>query len=615
MTRASRSIISGLLNPIRLTGPLFDKELRVSSRRRRNYVLRSTYVVLMTVFVAAVWISVVQFEGTSAVQKAQMSVAGKAIVSTIAMFQFVAIQLIAVIMLSTSISDEIYNRTLGLLMTTPINSFQIVIGKLLSKLLQLILLVGVSVPLLAVVRVFGGVPWNYLLSSFCITLTAVIFAGSLSLYFSISNRRAYVVIIKTVFVLGLLYMFIPAVTGALSILMVGSFSAARAPIPIFSMLYSALILINPLAIMFANTTRMLSGGVSAGFIRLNWPLHCGVMLGISVLLLARCMQIVRRVALRQATGQIDPASNLPPLRKDRTASAHAGRLRDPHALIRRVRGLPIAWKDLRAPIIKGVDRRNSVTGFVAAVAALLITYVICARTACLDADSTHVCYALLFVIMGIIFSIVLAAASITSEKESQTWPILLATPMGDWHILLGKALAAFRRCLPVWILWGAHVLIFVITRYLHPIVFVHVVMLVAWLTVFLIGSALYFSARFKRTTSAVVASLVLAFALWVVIPASLGVLTAFFHKPYALNESALANPLVQAAVVTSGGTTPGRYHIPQDLAELNYDWPGSPGVRSAWATTVILLVNMLLYVLAGSLFAWRAKCRLRRGVF
>jgi len=35
-----------------------------------------------------------------------------------------------IVMLSTSISDEIYHKTLGVLMTTPINSFQIVAGKL-----------------------------------------------------------------------------------------------------------------------------------------------------------------------------------------------------------------------------------------------------------------------------------------------------------------------------------------------------------------------------------------------------------------------------------------------------------------------------------------------------
>ena len=196
MSTISENSVLRFLSLFWLTGPLLDKELRVSSRRRRNYVLRFAYVFFLTIFVAIVWLSVVKYQGTAAYQRSRMGLAGKTIITTIVTFQFIATQLIAIIMLSTSISDEIYHRTLGVLMTTPITSFQIVIGKLFSKLLQLILLLAISLPLLAIVRIFGGVPWDYVLSSLCITLTAVIFAGSLSLFFSIRNRRAYVVIIK-----------------------------------------------------------------------------------------------------------------------------------------------------------------------------------------------------------------------------------------------------------------------------------------------------------------------------------------------------------------------------------------------------------------------------------
>ena len=140
-----------------LTGPIFDKELRVSSRRRRNYALRFAYLSLLTSFLALFWLEAVSSGGGSLSQVSQMAEAGKSITSFVIWFQFIAAQFIALIMLSNSISDEVYNRTLGLLMTTPINSFQIVIGKLLSKLLQIVLILGISLPLLAIVRVFGGV--------------------------------------------------------------------------------------------------------------------------------------------------------------------------------------------------------------------------------------------------------------------------------------------------------------------------------------------------------------------------------------------------------------------------------------------------------------------------
>ena len=132
MDAISINSVSRFLKLSWLTGPIFDKELRVSSRRKKNYTLRLIYVILLTIFVAIVWLSVVKSEGSSVYEKSRMALAGKRIVTTIVMFQFFATQVIAVIMLSTSISDEIYHRTLGLLMTTPISSFQIVMGKLLD---------------------------------------------------------------------------------------------------------------------------------------------------------------------------------------------------------------------------------------------------------------------------------------------------------------------------------------------------------------------------------------------------------------------------------------------------------------------------------------------------
>ena len=105
-----------------LTGPIFDKELRVSSRRRRNYVLRFAYIALLTAFLALVWIEAMGQSGSAVYRISRMAEAGKSIVIYIVWFQYCATQFLAVILLSNSISDEIYHRTLGLLMTTPILS-------------------------------------------------------------------------------------------------------------------------------------------------------------------------------------------------------------------------------------------------------------------------------------------------------------------------------------------------------------------------------------------------------------------------------------------------------------------------------------------------------------
>jgi len=588
------------LNPAHLTGPILNKELRVSSRRRRNYALRSIYLALLVGFVVVSWLAAVQIntQAATALQVARMSLAGTTVITTVIWFQFVATQLIAIIMLSTSISDEIHHRTLGILMTTPINSLQIVMGKLLSKLLQLILLLAISLPLLAIVRVFGGVPWSYVISGLCVTLTAAVFAGSLSLYFSISSRRAYVVILKTAFTLAIIYAFIPSILLAV---------LQRDPLQIRVLPYLALF--NPFGAMQAETMSVFSPLVRLPIVYFPWQWHCVAMLIATTLVLTRCVQVIRRVALRAAAGQLHWESRR---RRKRLESLPAEPHPDkPKGLVTRVNRPPVVWKEFRGPLIEGPGNRNSIIGLAMTLAALLITYAVCAHQDCLDKDFAHTSYVLMFVFLSLVVNLVLSAASITSEKETRSWAILLATPINDWHILLGKVLGVFRRCFPIWMLLAGHVLFFVLAGFIHPVAVFHLALLVTWTAVFICGSGLYFSARLQRTTSAVVANITLALVLWALVPLLLGLVSEVSRDEDIFYAYVSVNPLVQAAVVTSGAA--GEYHAHDTLSMLRYEWPGY--LARVGRTTAVVLATSCVYVLAGLFLAWRAKCRFRRNIF
>lgn len=592
-----------------LTGPIFEKELRVSSRRRRNYWLRSVYVFLLAIFVAVVWLSVVQYQGDVTFAQSRMAVAGKKIIMTVVLFQFVATQILAVIMLSTAISDEAYHRTLGLLMTTPISSLQIVMGKVLSKLLQLLLLLGITLPILAIVRVLGGVSWGYLLSSLCVTLTAVIFAGSLSLYISIENRRAYAVIVRTIFILGCLYLVFPLIAGALfrdNVLTGVARGGSRFSIGLLQVFLHA----NPCYGIGRITEGMLAPG--AGF-WYSWPIHCLAMLGFSALVLARAVKVVRRIALRQATGQLELSAKGAKISKKHRS--HAASVAGP---IKRVVGPAVIWKELRAPFIQGVNNRNSYIGLAVTILALLGTYWMVARDGSLDKSFVHASYGFLFVSMGGLFNIVFSATQITTEKESQTWPLLLTTPLGDRDILLGKAISTFRRCLPIWGLLAGHLVAFVLVGYIHPIAAVHMLVLVAWLTCFITGAGLYFGTRFNRTTSSVVAAFALALGLWAAGPMVAGLLTLLDGRIHPLVNYMWLHPTVQTELIMAGASGVQNADLP--LMSLQYGGERAIlGVArepfGVGRMTVILLGTASVYILAGLAFFWRAKCRLRRSVF
>ncbi|MEN6575552.1 MAG: ABC transporter permease subunit [Phycisphaerales bacterium] len=603
-----------VLDPAWLTGPIFDKELRVSSRRRRNYSLRFFYVLVLTIFIAVVWLSFMDIRGNATVQQSLMAEAGRKIITRIVAFQFVAMQFLAVIMLSNAVSDEVYHRTLGLLMTTPINGLQIVMGKILSRMLQLLVLLAITFPILAIVRVLGGVSWGYLLSSLCITLTAAIFAGSLSLLMSIENRRTYAVIMRTMFVLASFYFVLPLMLEAV---WGRGFSVTSVAQSLHkSTLTVILIHVNPVVGLSITTLQMLSPG--GRVLPYSWPLQCAAMLGLAALVLMWAMVIVRKVALRQATGQLD-AWFAPRKRSRKARTPAAAVIEDsPLGAIKRVQGPPVVWRELRAPFISGVDNRNSYIGLAITIVALLFTYVTSARSGVLDESFTHGAYVGLFVFLGTVVNAVFAATRITSEKESQSWMLLLATPLSDGDILFGKAVSAVRRCLPIWGLLAGHVLLFVIVGYIHVVAVVHLLLLVAWITCFVTGAGLYFSTRFARTTSAMVATFAVILGLWAVGPILVGLLSTMAPQSRLPKMYMWSHPAVQAQIIVDGAGGQDNARTPWRKLEYDADhivYHGGSGPMGVGRMTYMLSLVSALHILVGLLFFWRAGRHLRRHVF
>ena len=196
-----------------LTGPILDKELRVCSRRKRYYWLRGLYLATMAMVILVAWLSSNATFGVrgNAFSASRMSQVGRIVIISIIWFQFVIAQVSAILFFSNSICEEMNQGTLNVLMATPITSLQIVMGKLLSRLIQLVLIMCLSLSTIAIVYVFGGVGWEYIISTFFITLTAVVFMGTLTLFFSGTVKRPYSVIILMFSFMCIYYMIGSAV--------------------------------------------------------------------------------------------------------------------------------------------------------------------------------------------------------------------------------------------------------------------------------------------------------------------------------------------------------------------------------------------------------------------
>jgi ABC-type transport system involved in multi-copper enzyme maturation permease subunit len=355
-------------------------------------------------------------------------------------------------------------------------------------------------------------------------------------------------------------------------------------------LATALLNSNPYTSMFWNTLLMVEPRPAARMPFYSWYLQCAIILAASVLILSLSIKMVRRAALRQATGQLDAS------RRVRRRRGHTTRPARTTTRLRRINGSPIIWKELRVPLL----RRHKIAALLSISSALILlffSYALFAAENALDDEGAHMLYVSIFMGTGIFFTIVLPSTSITSEKEARSWPLLLATTLSDAHILWAKFIGAVRRTLSAWLFLFGHLLLFAFVGYIHPIAIGQMAILVVSVVGFLSCTGIYFSSRFKRTTTAVIMNFALAAAIWAVVPLLLVITHEVGHVRYRWFED------LAETYFDTDTSSPG-----------DYNWLGSPSLNLLESTGWMAFC-MLAYLTLGWLFAWRAKRRLRRNVF
>lgn len=167
------------------------KETRGRMRGKRAFIVLTIYLVLLAGFAAMVEVLVEQsfstgFGGQAAFASAAI---GRGIFTALLMLMTLQVVFLAPSATAGGISLEREKQTLELLIATPISSAAIVIGKLLSALVWVFLLIAASIPLMAVVFVFGGVGPETVLAGYLVLLATALGLGSFGLACSSLVKR------------------------------------------------------------------------------------------------------------------------------------------------------------------------------------------------------------------------------------------------------------------------------------------------------------------------------------------------------------------------------------------------------------------------------------------
>ncbi len=536
-----------------LTGPIFDKELRVASRHRHTYWMRAAYILILGALVAFLWLHM-QLVGAAAPQSRRMvEMAEMARLFSLIMvwLQFITLHLVALALAGGGLSEEAQRGTLAALMTTPIRPLQVVLGKLAAGLVQPLVLLAVGVPVLAMFRVFGGVDWQTVWEGFWITIAAAFTVGAVTLWFSMKTRHAHVAMLRAAVVvgvawvlLGMLPFWLPTATG-LHLVRYG--------------------LISPLGALGLLTSRASYPGLVTGF---SLSAHCLIVLLVGVGFIGLTARHMR-AALGRHMG---PA---PERRRIRAVLFGRGARTD--TTISPVTAAPILWREW----IHAGRRRTWVMAALFILLSLGLTIPVALFPAWMALAQVQSLLSTGFSLLVILRTLAMACTTIIAEKDARTWPLLLTSLLDDRDIIRHKVVAVLARNAPLWLallisqiaqaavqLYASTAAAGTSTSMLDESTFAIVFFVIRLINslvsclafpVLVVGIGLYTGLRCKRRTAAIGLGIVGILAVQIGLVIVMGLLTmamfplfmvfdvnaAFFYIPIAISQLA-------TIVLTSG---------------------------------------------------------------
>lgn len=196
-----------------------SKELRGRMRGRRAFIVITIYLLLLSSFAFGIYEYLRQqslqqvFVGLqpgidpgfgggfttypSSQGTALSATVGHAIFSGLLVVETLLVLVLAPAFTSGAVSLEREKQTLDLLVATPLSTFGMVLGKLLSALTWVFLLIVASVPLASVVFAFGGVGPEDLLRGYALLFALAFGMGAVGMFISALVRRTQTATVLT----------------------------------------------------------------------------------------------------------------------------------------------------------------------------------------------------------------------------------------------------------------------------------------------------------------------------------------------------------------------------------------------------------------------------------
>lgn len=179
-----------------MLGPIFVREWLTVPRRTRHYAVRTAYLGFLWVLGLTVWQVFVGWSQTTTL--ADNSRFGLRLFKLISEVQLAFILFFAALSAASAITQEKDRRTFILLLMTDLRSYEIVLGKLLGSLLQIVLLLVGMIPILVLLILLGGVGAGQVFQATLVLAAAALTAGSVGCLVALWREKTFQALALTV---------------------------------------------------------------------------------------------------------------------------------------------------------------------------------------------------------------------------------------------------------------------------------------------------------------------------------------------------------------------------------------------------------------------------------
>jgi ABC-type transport system involved in multi-copper enzyme maturation permease subunit len=170
---------------------VLTKELKTRMRGRRAAIIITAYLVLLA-GIGALMLYTQQQQFRYGYSMYSVAAMGSQIFTVLSLLQMFLVVFIVPGLTGAAIAGERDRQTLDLLLATQVPSLAIVLGKILSSLSYVFMLLLAALPVFSLAFLFGGVSPRQVGLSFVISLASALTLGTIGVFLSVMVRRGQI---------------------------------------------------------------------------------------------------------------------------------------------------------------------------------------------------------------------------------------------------------------------------------------------------------------------------------------------------------------------------------------------------------------------------------------